>query len=246
MKITIAKNAKAFVLAVKAIATFTKRAAMRVSLNDGIRIEVMSDNRTGYHILRVHASDIIMESNVLDDLVFGLDMKAFVHTLRNITTLTDALVIEFPESSGVCKVTTKTKHEEACHTLTSESFDEQLLEIPYDIPCVLNMELVTRELDDATKRCGNYVVFELEEDQMVCRGLQRSVENTTFIPYTNKVKPPAKKIKQMFQTQILHNYIKPTMSKKMVMMINDAYPLCIQYVLYKKSCLSMYLAECKA
>jgi hypothetical protein len=243
MKITFTKNAKHFVLAVKAIGGVAKRFVLRVSRENGITISVMSEDRTGYHILRIPLSEKDMVVSGQHTVAIALESKQFIQSLRTITTLSDAVILCFNDDRTL-DVTTKTKQEETTTKIQPMSMEEQLLGVPETLPVVYSGEFATKDIDDAMKKCGNYVVFETEPEGLVVRGFQRTPENYSQLPYQAKAPGPQALVKQCYQTALLNHYVKPTLAKKCTVTISEGYPVRFVYKLYKDSSLTMFLAEC--
>jgi hypothetical protein len=229
MKITIPKNAKAFVSAIKTMAALVKHAEMVCSMKDGLVMETMTEDRTGYMILTIKPKDVTFDN--IDDpsqevVRVGVDLKQLSGALRCITTLSDAVVLEIDPHGERLVVVAKTKKEELTTELRFIAVCAELLEVPRDkIQCVCVKEMACKDLEGFIK--GS------ETDKVTLSPSELGAVAATEAP-----------VQRFLRDSLLH-MVRPTLFKTVHVQVNAAYPICFTYKVYKDSSLVMYLAESK-
>lgn len=221
IRVTIPKNAKSFLGAVKIVASLIKHAVLVCDPDQGLHLENITDERTGYVILKLSTKDAVFERvGDVPNVRWGIDLKQFAGTLRAITTQTDALVIEF--TSAHMRVIAKTKKEETTHDLSVLEVSAEQLEIPHGLKRVCNKEMNCKDLEGYIKGA------EQERVRITPSDLGESCAELQT---------------QRFQRDTLLHMIKPTLFKTVQITIYEQYPIQFTYKLFKDSKLELYLAE---
>lgn len=250
MKVTIPKNAKHFVLALKCIAQWTKKVNLYVNARTGLRIEALTDKRCGYVRLHLSPDDLMFsETNEHEDLEFGVDLKGFLHGMREITTLTDVIILDIV--SDTMSLIVKTKHAETKVVYKHEHILNQKLDVgPPDLKIICAVDLNTKDIDDAIKKCA------LKKLTIQCLPIKLNQDLLHFHPFTMEdtvlmthkgsfangiIDEP---YSQNYLVDDFSEMIKATLAKKATLTVSKGYPIKVSYKIVKNSVFDLYLCEC--
>lgn len=242
MKVTIPKNAKHLVIALKTIVTLNKKINLHFNAKRGIWLEALSDKRCGYIKLAIPSDDLIFsDTNEQEHIEFGLDLKGFIHGLKDITTLTDVIIMDI--ENATLKLVVKTKQTETTTLFKHEHILNQKLDTnPSNMETVCVIDMNSKDLDDALKKCA--------VKKLVVRCENNAI---TFHPYglpdiclltINHSIGNRPSYEQYYLMDDFADMVKSTLAKKVTLSISFKYPIKLTYKLIKNSVLDMYLCEC--
>jgi hypothetical protein len=128
-----------------------KHAVLVVDIDKGLYLENITELRTGYVQLCLDKKDAIFEGNNQIEHI-GIELKAFQASMRSISILADALVIEIFDRLSIT-VTAKTKKEETNMTFHHINITPEYLEIPRSLTSKSSKDLSCKDFEDYIKGC---------------------------------------------------------------------------------------------
>jgi hypothetical protein len=162
-------------------------------------------------------------------------------------------VIVFKISNDNVKVIVKTKKNELETLIRNEHVLNQLLDTaPHDMQYIFDGEIVTKDLDDALKKCSTKKI-QLHIKDRVLSILQYQYPNDDSCSVLLTTQKNANNsnneelpddYKQHFILEDFSDMVKSTMAKKLRLRVAHSYPLDITYKIMKFSTIQIYLCEC--
>lgn len=228
MIITFYRTAKAFATMIRFIGSFCKESLVHFDSTNGIWFECISDNRIAY--ISFASSNKIFETSQLGSHVISMDLRKFAYLLREITILTNVLILTV-ESEQVSVVTKNKQQEIETILCAQQSLEHVHLEVTsYETSCVCN--LLSKTIDDVVKKKKDEkVLFYQRAKNIFCDDDvvgQRDVEMEWS---------------QTFDRSLIQTMIKPVLAKYITFRFKKDSPLSIQYQA-NDMVLNIYVGEC--
>lgn len=244
VKVTITKSAKQFIAALKVVSNLCKSIIFNVSSKRGISFEVITDDRCGYITFLMPPSDhVTITCSETDDLKFNLQLKTFIASMRDVTTLNDVVVLDF--SIDKLLVTTKTKKSEQTTDFVKDmNEDETLLQLPGTPPSI-TYDFITKEFEDILKTFvatpKTKVKMELVDNMLELSSADEQ-NNVYKLDIKNNVLTYST---QLFRVANLQTIVKSTLAKRVELHLYDNNPLCMSYSLFSKGYMNVFMSPTK-
>jgi hypothetical protein len=251
MRITLTKCAKQFVAAIKLVSNTCKTLILNVTSDKGITFEVITEDRCGYMVFSMPPSDhvIILGDESCKHVVFNLQLKAFIASMRDVSTLNDVVWLDFEPSK--LTVTTKTKKSEQVTEFGRDLVCEgEELDIPPNLYTITH-SCTTKELEDVIKllACNGpktMVKTAYADGELFISSSADDAQTNVFkIPITANGLTASEYELQLFKLSYLQTIIKSTLAKKMELHLANKMPLCVSYPLFKNGYLRLYLSPAR-